>query len=270
MDLKFENSLNVIGYVESVKLTQYKNGNGAIANIRVVDKKSHNSQFLVMFTNANGKFKFDGQEYTTSSFKNIFVDETNAAKEVLVSAYCGLVENKYTNKDGIQVSTMQNIVRKIGKYDNAEDMRMVFAAYGIVENVTVNDDTAKITVGVPQVDTNGNYNGHTSIKMEADEKTIDKVIDLVENGKYVKFRGVAENKPIRNEIGDNIGYLRRYRIVSIFGDVYAEDIPDNIKNARKLAKRINRGQYVDVKTCKIKDYNATSASDDEDIDLDFD
>lgn len=270
--IEFKNVVTILGYVNAFKLVPYKNGTGALANIGIKDEKNGGVHFVSMFTNRNKKFKYNDAEYDPAALKNLFMDEQGNARHILVNAFCGMTENKYTNSQGVEVTNTQVIIRKLSAFGDAEAQKATFDVRGYVEAVAPKGDTYKLKIGVPQTDANGNVNGIAYVVLETDESITEDAMDAAVKGNYAKFRGRLINKAMYDDLGDRIGTIKKNNVLKVTDVVEKDDIPEKDINVYKLAKRLERGQYVDVKTLKICAYGAAPVTvpDDEDIDIDFD
>lgn len=273
--MDFKNVVTIVGYVTSFKITPYKSGTGAVANMAIKEEKSGGTHFVTMFTNRNKKLKYNDAEYDPIALKNIFMDEQGNARHILVNAFCGITENKYTNSQGVEVSNTQIIVRKMSLASDPEAQKATFDVRGYVEGVAQKGDSYRMKVAVLTTDANGNANGVSYVVLDTDESIADDAMDAAVKGNYAKFRGRLINKTMYDDLGDRIGTIKKNNVLKITGIVEKDDIDEKDLAIYKLAKRLERGQYVNVKTTKIDTYGTAAPTtspvdEDEDIDIDFD
>lgn len=272
--LDFKNTVTLVGYVNGFKLIPYKNGSGAVANIAIKDEKGGSTHFVTMFTNRNKKFKYDGNEYDPAVLRNMFIDEEGKPRHILVNAFCGMAENKYTNSQGVDVVSTQILVRKLSSSNEPDAQKATFDVRGYVESAAPRGDVYRIKVATLSKDANENVNNVTYITLETDESISEVAMDAAEKGNYVKFRGRLINKTMYDDLGDRIGTVKKNNVLKITDVVEKDDIPEKDIMIYKLAKKLGKGEYVDVKTAKTMKYgestSAVEVDDDEDIDIDFD
>ena len=272
--MDFKNVDTIIGFVTGFKLIPYKNGTGAVANVAVRDEVGGSTHFLTMFTNRNKKFKYDGNEYDPSVLRNMFIDEQDKPRHILVNAFCGMSENKYTNSQGVEMTSTQIIVRKLSSSSEPDAQKATFDVRGYIESVVPKGDSYKVRVGIPMKDMNENVNSVAYVVLETDESIAEQAMDAMEKGNYAKFRGRLINKPMYDDLGDRIGTIKKNNVLKVSDVVEKDDIPEKDLVIYKLAKKLGKGEYVDVKTAKVMKYGETTSTtvvdDDEDIDIDFD
>lgn len=271
--MDFKNVATIIGYVNGFKLTPYKNGNGAVANIGIKDEKNGCIHFISMFTNKNKKFKYNDVEYDPSALKSVFIDENGEPRHILVNAFCGIALNKYVNSQGVEVSNTQILCRKISSFSDVDAQKATFDVRGYVESFSQSGDEFKLKVAVLTKDSKDNINGISHVVLCTDESIVEDAMDSIAKGNYAKFRGRIINKVIYDDLGDRAGTLKKNNVLKISDLKEKDDIPEGDAIIYKLAKNLGKGQYVDKTTLKIKTYGESSepvVSDDEDIDIDFD
>lgn len=270
--MDFKNMVTIVGYVMGFKLIPYKNGNGAVANIAVKDEKSGSVHYVTMFTNKNKKFKYNDSEYDPVVLKNMFIDEQDKPRHILVNAFCGMEEKKFTNAQNVEITSTQITVRKLSATDDVESQKATFDVRGYIDSVATKGESYKLRVGIPMTDANGNVNRAAYVVLETDESIVDVAMDAAEKGNYAKFRGRLINKVVYDDLGDRVGTVKKNNVLKITDVIELDDIEEKELKIFKLARKLDKGEFVDVKTVKVMKYGETpvSADDDEDIDIDFD
>lgn len=235
-----KNTNIIIGEVFNVKITPFKSNKGAIVNLGVRDRL-HNNIIYVNLTDYGRGIRYNGNDYTPQALKNIFLDENEKSRNILVKAIAEFEENKYTNKNGIECVSARYNVRKIDAFTNSEKQNITFTYKGYVKGYKETDDNIKIRLALPKVDRDMNMSGVNSVTVEAtDPEVIESISPMdIEKGCIVSVKGYILNTVEYDEFGDKIKDDKYNSIVKIDEVIEAdedgvEEFVEQLKKANKL------------------------------------
>lgn len=246
------------GEVFNVKIVPFKSGQGAIVNMGIRDRL-HNNVIYLTLTDFGKGIRYNGNDYTPQALKNIFLDENDKTRNILVNAIAMFEENKYVNKQGIEcVSARYNVI----KIDNCTDetkQNITFNFKGYVKGVKEGENNTKIRIALPKVDKGGNMSGVSNVTVEAIDNEVIETISSknIEKGCVVNLKGFILNTIEYDEFGDKIRD-DKYNSISKIGDIIEadEDGMEEFVAQLKKAEKLEKGTIVtrDCKVVNAKEY----------------
>lgn len=240
------------GEVFNVKVVPFKSGKGAIVNLGVRDRLHNNIIYLTMTDFGNG-VRYNGNDYTPQALKNIFLDENDKSRGILVRAIAMFEENKYTNKQGIEcVSARYNVIKLDGFTDETKQ-NITFNFKGFVKGIKEGDNNTKIRLVLPKTDKDGNMSAVSNVTVEATDNEVIESINSkdIEKGCVVSVKGYILNTVEYDEFGDKVRD-DKYNSISKVDDVIEadDDGMEEFVTQLKKAEKLEKGNIV-TRDCKI-------------------
>lgn len=274
--VKMQNFMNVIGYVQSFKITTFKSGTKK-ANLAIKDRNTNNVVFVGLFDKKGG-FDFNGHNVDLEGLKKILVDKEGNTRDVLVRATGRCSETKGTDANGNEKVYENYTAFKIVPYSDEEAQGAALTFAGIVENAKYGEDKngepiAKFRVGTYKTNKDGNITGVENMTLVAHgdvaEKLEDKGVEKFTSARFVC--DMLNVLPKRNIHGDFLGEpIREVRIVKFTDFLDEDDCEDEVKTYKK-AKKLEKGEFIEVSKDGDEELSKPKKSVDDEMidDLDF-
>lgn len=266
------NKAEVCGVVTDFKIKSFPNGT-KLANIAVKDENTTNLTYVSIFDRKG--LEYGKESITLEGLKKVFMTGDNKSRGVYAK-FTGRARESVSMKEG-QTKTYFNISAfNVEPYSEYDEHYAILIVNGFVDAIKIAEDSddnqyVKIKVGLENVNKDGNIIGVDYVTVISRESDIIEKLEDVDRYSFVRLQcDILNTLPKTDRFGNIIasGAKENY-IVNIpkNGVVLSDDIDEDVISLYKQAKKLEKGEIIELSS--NKDESEDDTQDDLDDDLDF-
>lgn len=262
--IKTENKIEVVGKVTNFKIITSDKTKSKRALITIKDELTNNYTMVTLFEKEGRTYgsKDNKKEVTLGALKNIFLNEKNESRGILITAI-GSCSEFVTEKGDLFES---NNIYALFPTDDEDNQKSVFNIEGFVESsVTFESkdeegeeiDCLRIKLGTLSKNADGNITGVNFKTVVVRGGDAFDVLEDIEVGSIIQVGGDIINKMApKDKYGISSGNsIREYRVGRAIPKIEVDDIEESDKALYKRAKKLKKGESIDLKEVKEEDFD---------------